>query len=518
MANECPFAPGDRVVVYLRDSGGTNQEDSIERQLQEIKRYCKLNGLEIARPPYIDEARTGREIQKRESILELMEYMRGGAPERGVIIWNYSRFARNTRHGKYIIAELEYLNYIVHAVTDHIAEGPEKVLFQAFKLYSAEIQSEKTGEDVASGLRRLVEQHHGMPGTPPRGFIRKPITIGTHRNGKPRIVSQWVPDPLLVPLVQRAFEMRAKGEAIPRIMRATGLYKSGNCYTTFFENPIYYGELHYADIVIPNYCEPIVEKEIWDEVQRVGQRRKLPQINIDHPRRVNSPFILSGLIFCQECGSPMSAQSFNGSDYYSCSRRKRRHDCHARRVPRQPIEQEVIRILEDHLLTLENLLTIQNEIHNVWLERTEMDARTRMAIEHRLTAVQRKIRNITSAIAEHGYSASLSKQLAQLETQEQDIKAEIEKLQHAKEPVRYQPNELKDIAAQLKEQLHGDTVRMALRGLIARVIAKRTDDQILGVVYCNQVNGQVPPWGNYPKTLLLDVAVRIRKHKAPLRK
>lgn len=57
--------------------------------------------------------------------------------------------------------------------------------------------------------------------------------------------------------------------------------------------------------------------------------------------------------------------------------------------------------------------------------------------------------------------------------------------------------------------------RATIRGLVARVIARRTDDQITGVMYCNQVNGQVPPWGSEPKTLF-ELQIPVRKRKAPL--
>ena len=517
MVAECPFSPDDQVVAYLRDSGGQNQEDSVERQTAEIERWCRKHQIVITRW-FVDEARTARTVKGREHLLEMMKYFRDGAPESGVIIWNYERFARNTKDGRFYLAELEVLSKVVHSITDYIPEGPEKYLFQAFKLYIAEQSSEKNSIDVSSGLTRLVEHHGCVPGVPPRGFKRSdPVQIGTHRNGTPRIAHKWIPDHDMLSLVQRAFEMRAKGETIRKIIDATGLYSSINSYTTFFKNRLFIGELVFGDLVIHDYCEPLITTELWDEVQRIGQRRAHPQINIDHPRRVVSQFILSGLVFCQECGSPMSGHSIGKWDYYVCSRRKRKHDCSARRIPRAPLEQAIKDLLIDRLLTLESLLSIQAEIQNAWAVHTRESGRARRDIEKQIRQVQAKIRNVTSAITENGHSKALLNQLNILEAQESDLRSDLGKLESTARPIEYTPPQMSQIAEQIKAELQDESkTRAALRGVVARVIARRTDDQITGVMYCNRVNGQVPPCETEPKTLL-EFAVPIRKRKAPNR-
>jgi len=519
MSNDCPFEPGDQVVVYLRDSGGTNQEDSTERQAAEIERWCKANRVTITRR-FVDEARTGRTVRKREQLLDMLEHFRGGGHERGVIIWNYERFARNTTHGKYYLAELEMLEKIVHSITDHIPQGPEKILFQAFKLYSAEQTSIKNSVDVTSGLRRLVEVHGGMPSNPPRGFKRSdPIQIGIHRNGAPRIIHKWIPDPEMVPLVRRAFEMRLHGATTPQIIKATGLYTSVSSFVTFFRNHLYFGELVFGDIVIPDYCEPIIDRDVWDEVQRVARRRSRPASNIDHPRRVVSSFILSGLIHCQECGAPMNGYSIKQWDYYVCSRRKIRHDCNSRRIPRAPIETEVMRILTERMLQLDTLLALQLEIQNAWASHSEENEQARRETDKRLTGVRARLRNIAKAIADHGHSNALLNQLTQLEIEEGDLRAALEALENIRQPVQYTPPQMTEIAAALKAELEShdqERKRATIRGMIARIVARRTDDQIVGVVYCNQVIGNVPPREHVSKTLLYQIAIPVRRHKAPL--
>lgn len=160
------------------------------------------------------------------------------------------------------------------------------------------------------------------------------------------------------------------------------------------------------------------------------------------------------------------------------------------------------------------------EIQNAWSERSLETDRARRDIEKSLHGIQAKIRNITRAISDHGHSRALLNQLQALELQENDARAELGKLEQNKQPVNYTRLQLADIAEQLKAELHTDDInakRSTLRGLIARIVAQRTDDKILGVVYVNQVNGQVPPWGYDPMNVF-QIDIAIRRHKAPLHK
>lgn len=510
---DCPFQPSDTVAAYLRDSGGDDQDLSVAQQLTEVRAWCASNKLALT-ITFTDEAKGGSTTVGRDNFWQMIHHFHNGATEKGILIWRTNRFGRNINDSQYYKADLRRLGFIVHSLKDIIPEGSAGQLIEFALDWKDQVFIEQLSEDVKRGLRHLVQVYGCVPGTPPRGFMRERIVIGKRRDGTDHIGHRWIPDPEMIPLIIRAFEMRAKGDTIPHIRAATGLYTSSNSYTTFFNNPLYIGTLQFADIIITDYCPPVIDRQTWDEVQRIGQRRKLPQINIDHPRRVSSSFMLSGLLYCQQCGSPLSGYSIADHDYYDCSRRRRKHDCTARRIPRIPIEQEVLRIITDRMLSLDFLLVMQTEIQNAWAEQSQQTDRARREIEKQLHGIQNKIRNITRAISEHGHSRALLNQLEGLELQENDARAELGKLEREKQPAIYTPAQLSDLASQLTAELQSDDIkqkRSTLRGLIARIVAQRTDDKILGVVYINQVNGNVPPWGHYPNTLFR-IEVKIRKY------
>lgn len=296
------------------------------------------------------------------------------------------------------------------------------------------------------------------------------------------------------------------------------LYKSINCYAGFFRNRLYVGELHFADIIITDYCEPIIERALWEDVQRLTHTRKLPERHEHHPRRVASPFVLSGVLFCQECGSVMSGYSVGRFDYYVCARRKRTGECRARRVPKAPIEAAVIAQLKERLLSLDAMLAIQTEIQTTWDQIAEQSDASARDLDKQLSAVRKRIANTAGAISEHGHSPALLKQLAELEARENDLRAQLDKLASVTRPQAYTRPQLADLASAVSASLDDETqTRATILGIVARVVARRTDDQIIAVMYCNQVIGHVPPRGAEVMTLLYPLEIPVRRRKAPER-
>ena len=186
----------------------------------------------------------------------MMHHFRDGAPEAGLVIWSYSRFARDFDDAQFYRADIRRRGYLFHSLNDEVPDGPMGRLFEAVIDWKNEQFLEDLSRDVKRGLSDLVRTHGALPGTPPRGFKREPVQIGARRDGRPHIVHRWVPDPELVPMVQQAFALRAAGASLNEIHQTTALYNSLNSYTTFFSNRLYIGILEFGDLTIENYCEP----------------------------------------------------------------------------------------------------------------------------------------------------------------------------------------------------------------------------------------------------------------------
>ncbi|HEX9596015.1 MAG TPA: recombinase family protein, partial [Anaerolineales bacterium] len=358
MSAESPFLPGSRVAAYLRDSGHEEQELSIAQQEAEIRRWCENHQLVLTKI-FRDEARPGSSVVGRQQFQEMIRYFREGAQEQGVLIWKFSRFARDQDDSQFYKADLRRRGYIVHALMDKIPGGPEGRFFEAALDWMNQKFLDDLSEDVKRGLRHLVEQYGCVPGVPPRGIRRVPVVIGKRRDGREHVAHRWEPDPAWVGRVRQAFELKAQGASLDTIRRETGLYRSVNSYKTFFTNKIWLGILEYgAEVVIVDYCEPVITQALWERVQvRLREHAQKQHVHSDrlHPRRKNSRFLLSGLVFCPRCGSAFSGSTSKngyGQTYerYGCGRRKRRGDCDMPWLPRFGLEKAVIEQLLAHVL------------------------------------------------------------------------------------------------------------------------------------------------------------------------
>ncbi len=491
IAPPAALPPGTKVFAYIRDSGGTDQELSIMRQVREIRQWADHHGITVTQF-YSDEARSGRTMHKREQLVNLLERLRGGAEERGVVVWSYDRFARNAVHSQLYRSEIRSLGYVFHSLTDYIPDGSEAMIFEAFKDYVAEQYSVKLSINVKSGTRAVLEKYKAVGGFPPRGFMREPIEIGTHRNGKARIVHKWIPDPDLVPTVRLAFEMRARGASFKQVMDATQLFKAINSYTTFFNNRLYMGILEYGELIIHDYCEPIISPELWKKVQAVGElRARITKDN--NPRRIASTFILSGLAFCQHCGAPLNGHVIQSSkdkvrrDYYICSRKARRRDCIAREIPARALEAKILITLEDIALDLERLLIFQVRVREHYRLMSDQSEGIRLRLRRELGQQSKRIGNLITAIAERGHSRSLLDALHKAELEEASLKVEIENLEkNLQPPQELSAMQLSTLAEEFRSALHGDDIQKqkhAIHMLTSRIIVSREDAQINSVLY-----------------------------------
>jgi len=497
--------PGSQIYAYLRDSGHETQELSTQQQKNSLSEWASQYGLVIARF-YIDEARRGS-TTGRDQLQELMHDLRHAAPVKAVVVWSYNRFSRGLDDPVLYRAEVRTLGYTFHSLTDDVPEGPIGRIVEAVIDYKNYQYLKDLSIDIRRGQRELVQQYGCIPGTPPAGFKRTPVTLGQRRDGTPHIAHRWAPDPAAAPLVLKAFQMRAAGAPLLDIMHATGIYNSLSSFVSFWPNKLYIGILEFSDLVIENYCEPIVPIELWNAVQEVQVRFKKSQhVNSDkdHPRRAHSRYLLSGLLHCARCDAPVNGNTSTSrgkraTDTYACAN-LRKHTCSARRIPREQLESAVFDAIATHILDPDIASARQELDAQTYAADQSANADQRKQSNQRLAKLRAQIRNITAAIKAHGHSNALLSALVDLEHQETVLQAEL--AQSARIPLslpRLSPSELADQAAIAIKLLQNGTQeekRAVLRGLIYRIKVENIDKQIKGIVFFYSptgINTEHPP-------------------------
>jgi site-specific DNA recombinase len=427
--------PGARVWAYLRDSGGPTQDQSVEQQANEIKEFCNRHDLVIIKM-FRDVARSGGSTVGRDEFMSMIDMSEDQSLRpHGLLIWNFARFARDYNDSVYYKATLQKRGIIIHSITDQIPENEfAGRIVETIITLANEEKRRQTSREVKRGLRSLVSKGFA-PGVPPRGYQSVKVDIGEKRDGSKRIVSKWEPDPFLSEYVKIAFQLRAEGKSYLEITKATHgkLYKNLSCWTTFFRNKAYLGHCKSGPLEVPDHHEPLVTFEVWDAVQRLQQAHPKygEKGNINHPRRVGNPTILSGFTYCITCGAMMTHSPGHKNrpwHSYICGLKDRRGNsaCPSKRVGAKNAEDQIISAIMSRVLTVEFLGEIIEETKKQMGSTIEIERQINAA-HHTLEDIEIAIQRTLNAVEKTGSQSALDR-LKQREAEKINVRIDIERL------------------------------------------------------------------------------------------
>jgi hypothetical protein len=489
-----PFPPNSRLVAYLRDSGGVDQDQSIPQQETELRAWCEARGHTLAHV-FKDEAISGASAVGREQFQALITHLRSeDRQEHGLLLWRHSRFARDINDAQFYKADLRRRGIVIHSLKDPIpADDFGRVLEAAIDWHNQRFL-EDLSEDVKRGLHYIVRNYGAFPAHHvPRGFRRVPVSAGRRRDGTERILHRIEPDlsdPDLLRRIRLAFQLKASGLSIRHIHLQTNLYPRYISYRKLLKNPIYIGRLEYGrpphQTIIEDYCEPIADLTDFARVQAgyaAASRQyhaRSGRDNPAHPRRLSSSFLFSGLLRCAGCGSLMNGHTVvqrrgHGyrHHYYSCWKSKRRiYDgtaCTGGSIPKAVVEQAVMQELARYLAQP----ALAEDIHQRMVAAAQQAKPPDHSLERRLKETEHRLQNLTLAIAEFGHSESLLAELRNLETIKQELEARLEASPNLTPPLLPDPAQIQGQLAALASLLD-TTSPVALRNALAPFIHSLT--------------------------------------------
>lgn len=410
---------GDQdVALYLRYSSTGQSDQSIEGQLRDCRTFCKANHYRIV-AIYVDRATTARkDVEKR---VHLMEMVADSAKQNWeyVIVWKLDRFARNRNDSAIMKMRLRKNGVKVLSATEHLTDSPESIILESVLEGMAEFFSAELSQKVTRGMRESALKCHSVGGHIPLGY-----KVENHK---------LVVDPDTAHIVQEAFSLYANGESVADICRKfnSAGYKTAkntefnrSSFKAMFRNTRYIGTYTYKDIVIENGIPAIIDKELFETVQR----RLSKTATAPARGKAKVDYLLSGKLFCGHCGASMNGESGAGRHgkvyhYYSCYTKKRKLGCDKRPLKKDYIEGIVAR---DAL----NLLTDQliDEIADMAIRQSEQDLINDTHIPQltaQLSEVEKSITNITTAIEKGIASETLMNRLVQLEHEKKTLNKEI---------------------------------------------------------------------------------------------
>ena len=415
--------PGSRVWSYLRDSGGTRQQDSVNQQKEVLTRYCGEHNLYLERV-WADEAKSGTSDVGREDFLAMIDTINAGDVPDGILYWATSRLGRDEDDAAFYRALIRRKGIVLHSLTQDIPAGPISRIIEAIIDHSDAEKSRQDSVAVKRGLAALSKSGFAVGGFPPRGYLAESVTIGTWRDGKPHVVKRWVPDPAYWELCKTAWAMRARGCSLAEIRDATGrrVYKSKNCWTTFFKNKSYLGIGKCGEVEVPDHHPAMIDQATWDTVQSLRRQKRIEA----HSSFNRAPSLLSGLARCGVCGSAMNKSRGGSNDWncYVCCKRKAqgKAGCTSGQISQKRVDGAVLSAVLTRVLASENaalLAQTQSELNNHAATDAEI-----ARLEHELAACERAIQNLLD-LAEAFGAGSAAARLVEREAAKARLWAEL---------------------------------------------------------------------------------------------
>lgn len=501
-ANRAALGPGSCIAAYLRESGGAGQIMSVRQQRAALTAYAAERGWQIV-AWYVDDAKSGANDERR-ALQTLLASCRVDNPGFvAVLTWAASRFGRDMLDSQFNRIDLRRrgIDVVSADPAEATPDGSLGFVIEALFDWKNERFLDDMARDVRRGLRDNVTAGYAPGGTPPRGYVAEPVTIGMRRDGKPKVVSRWVVDPETAPKVTQAFRLFAAGASYAEIHSATRLYSSSGSYVTMIRNRSYLGVLKFGEEEFPNMIEPLVDQETWDACQaRIAA-------GAHYTPRPGSEYLLSGLAQCGFCEAAMSGgvdrrnerRGYKAWRYYKCDRKRREGALSCpdqRHVGADLLEKRVISAVLERILTPENMTRL---VEDMRARAGQQGVAADLAdLDNQITAVERGIDRLYDLAQRAGSDERLEARLAH-------ERAELAKLEAKRSKVRnlqlrfaraLEPDELMAVLVALREGVASDEVsvaRRALKGFVERVVVRGDEFRIDYRADVLLALGEVPP-------------------------
>ena len=387
MTNHSPERSGMNVALYARVSSERQEVDlSISSQLRALREYSLRHDFQIVRE-FVEEAESGR-TANRPAFQEMISLARRRPlPFQAILVWKFSRFSRNREDSIIYKSLLRRQGVQIISINEQVEEGPTGRMLEGIIEVVDEFYSANLAQEVVRGMREAASRGFWVQPMTPYGYRRIKVPDGS----KQRVSLE--PESTTAPVVRQIFQMALQGKGTKEITTAlndrgipspAGKQWSKSRIHAILCNPVYKGTLQWGvkgkfhreakldPIVIEGALPALVQPKEFEQVQS-QLRSRAPAVI--HPRRLTSPYLLSGLLRCGGCGAKMYGHGAKSGQfhYYVCGTKTRTGNrlCSQTPVPQVLLERLVLSQLRSLLLREEHVAEL--------VELTNEELRSQMA-------------------------------------------------------------------------------------------------------------------------------------------
>lgn len=316
-------------AAYIRVSTEDQVEYSPDSQLKAIQNYADKNGYYLPEQyVFIDEGISGRTVSKREGFKNMIALAKNKpAPFNTILVWKYSRFARNREDSVVYKSMLrKQCGIDVVSISESTGDDKMSVLFEAMIEAMDEYYSINLSEEVKRGMTEKAKRG-GVLSIAPFGYKVE--------NGQLVIIeseAEVIKNVFTSYLNGNGFLSLAKKLNVLGVRTHKGNLIENRTIEYWLNNPVYNGKIRWNPtgrtsrdydnnnlIISKGSHEPIIDDELWNAVQQ-----KLKENKARYKSRMREPkkgmyHWLNGVLRCGKCGSTLA----NCGGVYYCSKKSK---------------------------------------------------------------------------------------------------------------------------------------------------------------------------------------------------
>ena len=394
-----------QAVIYVRMSSDRQNPRSPDQQIHEIKaRVEKLGYPWVIVETYRDDAISGRYINKRTGLQKMLAGIRSGVIQVDLLLLDTLERLGRSREVQEMITELTEEHGVLVLTADRDfadTTSPQGEVFNAFEILRAREENRIKSYQVLRGKRDKARNGYWPGGAPPFGYRLAPCLQAGPRGNTVR-GSKLEIDPIQAPIIRKLFQRAAEtGHGGLRLAkwlseqpemsdRKKPLHFSTILY--WLKQPTYVGDLVWERqstdikrdarvvrdnpesnwIICNDFCEPIVTKELFEQVQAILDRNRSACIERRKEKSgkhiksrvggLSLAYPLSGLVVCSHCGGFMRAVKSGKNSpagrkyvYYTCDNSKLARCCaNSSSIPESWLLKVVIGKIRERILGLKS--------------------------------------------------------------------------------------------------------------------------------------------------------------------
>ncbi len=406
-------------VIYARFSSHNQREESIEQQISECKSYAAANNLSVV-GVYADSAVSGRS-DRRPQYQKLRRDAEKGTFA-AVIAYKSSRIARNMVNALIFESEMDKYGVQVFYAKEAFADNASGRFARRTMMNLNQFYSENLSEDIK---RNQADNAMKCRANGPAPYGYKSDKAG-----------HFVIDETTAPIVKEIFDRVEAGEMFVSIaddLNARGIKNrrgnewGKNSFATIISNERYTGTYIFDGIRVEGGMPQIIEKRQFEEVQYILKNKKNPR----GKSRTNERYLLTGLLFCGECGEPMigmcgTSKSGTKHHYYACKNKRSGGGCRKKDVRRDQLEYDIAMGVYHHILNESVITQISEGVARYFEE--QRDNPDIAILEERQKANDTAIQNIMRAIEAGVITDTTKSRLLELESDQAKVKVQLAEL------------------------------------------------------------------------------------------